>query len=317
MRLFPLLASSRSGSCASEHVFSRPLDVGMRFYLSDSLLGSRVFSRGIHIYTPLFNSPCSTSSSPHLPSSPSPHSTWLLPPLATSTLTFRAVRSLRRVSSPARKVLIYIRLYLKFLILRRVRLRYRYSPLLLVLSVHMAFARKKVRYHLGHHISLPDVHPSLVPPFDARYPIHDLNVQIPEPHLIGTTLQVPSPTSIHHVHQHPQPDFGLQQHSLLDIAPHHSSRHDLASLSPPDSFSFNLPQSRLPEPHMNLSHEPHPPASSRRTHSIAPIDTKQRALPATSTKGSAPSSSNPAPTRPPRREASTAVIACRQWYVLS
>ena len=286
----------------------------MRFYLSDALLGSRVFSPRFHIYTPLSDSPCSSSSSLHLPSSPSPHSTWLLPPLATSTLTFRAVRSLRRVSSPARKVLIYIRLYLKFLILRRVRLRYRYSPLLLVLSVHMAFDRKKVRYPLGHHISLPDVHSSLVSPFDARYPIHDLSVQIPESHLIGT-LQVPSPTSVHHVHQQPHPhsDYGVQQHSLLDLAPHHNSRHDLSTLSPPDSFSFNLPQSRLTEPQLSLSHEPPHPPSSRRTHSIAPIDTKQRIVPATSTKGTAPPSGNGASTRPPRREASTAVIACRQW----
>lgn len=288
----------------------------MRFYLSDSLLGSRVFLAWISYLYSLFNSPCSTSSSLHLPSSPSPHSTWLLPPMATCTLTSRAVRSLRRVSSPARKVLIYTRLYLKFLILRRVRLRYRYSLLLLVLKIHMAVDHKKVRYHLGHHISLPDVHSSLVPPFDARYPIHDLSVQIPEQHLIGS-IQVPSPTSLHaHQQPHPpQPDFGMQQHSLLDLAPHHSGRHDLSTLSPPEAFSFNLPQTRLSESQLILSHEPHP--SSRRTHSIAPIDTKQRLMPATSTKGSALSSSNATPTRPPRREASTAVIACRQWYVLS
>lgn len=182
----------------------------------------------------------------------------------------------------------------------------------------MAFDHKKVRYHLGHHISLPDVHSSLVPSFDARYPVHDLNGQIPEPHLIGT-LQVPSPPSVHHVHhQHPpQPDFGLPtHHSLLDLAPHHSGRHDLSTLSPPDSFTFNLPQSRLSEPHLNLSQEP-PHTSPRRTHSIAPIDTKQRLIPNSSTKGSALPLSNAAPTRPPRREASTAVIACRQWYVLS
>ncbi|KAH8107663.1 hypothetical protein BXZ70DRAFT_1013538 [Cristinia sonorae] len=172
-----------------------------------------------------------------------------------------------------------------------------------------------VRYHLGHQISLPDVHASsLVPPYDARYPIHDINVQIPDQHLIGP-LQVPSPPSLH-IHQQPHPphsDYGLHHHGLLDLTPHQSGRHDLSTLSPPDNFSYNLPQTRLPEPQLNLSHEPPHPTSTRRTQSIAPIDTKQRIVPATSAKGAAPSpSSNAAPTRPPRREASTAVIACRQ-----
>lgn len=201
------------------------------------------------------------------------------------------------------------------------RLRYRQSPLLLVLIIHMDINHKKVRYHLGHHISLPDVHSSpLVPSYDARYPIHDINVQIPEQQLLGP-LQVPSPTSLH-VHQQPHPaqsDYGLHHHGLLDLAPQHSGRHDLSTLGPSDTFSFNLSPTSIPESQFHLSHEQPPhPTSSRRTHAIAPIDTKQRPTPANSTKGIAsPPSSNAAPTRPPRREASTAVIACRQWCVLS
>lgn len=174
---------------------------------------------------------------------------------------------------------------------------------------------KKVRYHLGH-LTLPGVTTSLVPPpYDARYPIHDLSIQIPDPHILET-LQVPSSTTIHYdpIPHNTHPDYGLQQHSILHMGSQ-SGRLQLPALSPPSEFNFNIPQTRLSEPQLNVSHVLPSPTTSRTTNTMPSTsgDRKQQQI-TTSGKGTASGAgSNAGSTRPPRREASTTVIACRQW----
>ncbi|KAI0784700.1 hypothetical protein C8Q75DRAFT_723967 [Abortiporus biennis] len=182
-----------------------------------------------------------------------------------------------------------------------------HSPIL-----DVPYPPQDVRYHLGH-LTLPDTTTSLVPPFDARFPVNDLGVQIPDPHILET-LQVPNSTSAHYSLSQPpnHHDYGLPQHSLLGLE-HHPSRLQLPALSPPNEFSFNITQSRLSEPHLNMSQIP-PSNSSRSTHPVPSNERRQQMPSSTSGKGSTAGSpgSNSTPARPPRREASTAVIACRQ-----
>lgn len=163
---------------------------------------------------------------------------------------------------------------------------------------------------------LPDVTTSLGPPsYDARYPGSGLSVQIPVPHLLET-LQGPNST----VHYEPlppnaHPSYGMHHHHpLLDMEAQPARAH-LPALSPPSEFNFNIPQTRLSEPQLTVAHVLPPSTSSRIPNTMASAtgDRKQQHINAP-VKGtpSAPGS-NAGSTRPPRREASTTVIACRQW----
>lgn len=200
--------------------------------------------------------------------------------------------------------------------------------------------KQKVRYHLGH-LSPPDASTSFVPaPFgNARYSQHDLSIQVPDPHLLGN-LQSPGSTTVQHLlphthshhphpshsHAHSHVDYGRLQHPVqLDIGMEPPPLiQPPAALSPSDEYSFNLPSSRIPEQQLRASYDP-PPPTSRGSIAMPPAasmsEQKQpssRASPAA--KGNSPggssSQSQAGPSRPPRREASTVVIACRQWYVL-
>ncbi|CAL1706066.1 unnamed protein product [Somion occarium] len=166
------------------------------------------------------------------------------------------------------------------------------------------------RYHLGH--LPPDVATTSfvqAPPFNARY---DLDVQIPDSHLLET-LQNPSTVPVHHqLIPSPHHDYGIPQPPMLTLGPH-PGRSLLPNISPVDEFSFNLPQSSLPDPQLNLSHEPMAPALSRAKLSMPSPEQKQQQLPSSGKPKAAPaSSSSPSTSRPPRREASTTVIACQQ-----
>lgn len=169
---------------------------------------------------------------------------------------------------------------------------------------------KKARYHLGH-LPVPDVtSPSYAPPaFNARY---DLNVHIPDEHLLET-LQDPNSVAVRHLL--PQPshsDYGFQHHTMLNLGSH--GRSMLSTLSPHEDFTFNLPQSSLPESQLSISHEPLLPASSRAKLTLpSPEHNQQQPTSAKHKTSSTTSGGSATSSRPPRREASTTVIACRQW----
>ncbi|KAI0074422.1 hypothetical protein K474DRAFT_1601483 [Panus rudis PR-1116 ss-1] len=170
-----------------------------------------------------------------------------------------------------------------------------------------------VRYHLGH-LTVPDVATtSFIPPssFDARYAVQELTVQIPDAHLLET-LQHPNSTAVQHLlpPSHSHSEYGLQQPPMLHMDPQ-PGRLQVPNISPVDEFAFNLPQTSLPEPHLSLSHEPLSSTSSRARLSMPSPEQKHQISP--STRKAAPASGgNATPSRPPRREASSTVIACRQ-----
>lgn len=172
-----------------------------------------------------------------------------------------------------------------------------------------------VHYHLGRPSTSLSVAASLVPPhFDARYPPQNLSIQIPSPHLLET-LQVPGTSQYHIAPPQPQIDFGLHHQPVFDLAVEPSHIQPPPALSPAEEYTFNLPQSRYSEQQLRFSYEP-PPAPSRSSFAMASNEAGEQQPHTPSATGSA-SGSNPTsgPTRPPRREASTQVIACRQWYV--
>ncbi len=180
------------------------------------------------------------------------------------------------------------------------------------LLIHMDTPPKKVRYHLGH-LTLPDVTTSLVPPhYDSRY-VPD--VQIPGPHILET-LQAPNSTPVHYdpLHHNTHHAYGLHQHSILDLDSQ-PARSQLPALSPPSEFNFNIPQTRLSEPQLTVAHVLPPSTSSRATNTMSSTtgDRKQQQITASVKASTSATGSNPGSTRPPRREASTTVIACRQW----
>ncbi|KAI0694263.1 hypothetical protein BC835DRAFT_1015031 [Cytidiella melzeri] len=178
-----------------------------------------------------------------------------------------------------------------------------------------------VRYHLTQ-LHVPDTATPMGPAsFGARYSTqHNLDIQSPAPHLLGT-LQVPSSTTMQHMLPHPHSHAGYTRvhHPVLDLGMDPPCIvHSPTTLSPAEEYTFNLPQSSLSEQHM-------PGASyntlSLTTHgsiAMAPPDQKSqpplRASPSgnSNAAGSSPSHSSTAGPSRPRREASTVVIACRQ-----
>lgn len=171
-----------------------------------------------------------------------------------------------------------------------------------------------VHYHLGHPQSNVELAASLVPPhFDARYHTQNLNVQIPGPHLLET-LQAPGTIPYHLIPPQSHIDFDLRHHSVFDSGverPHLQP----SALSPSEEYSFNLPQTSYSEQQLRVSYEP-PSVSSRSPFAMASDESSEQ-HPRTSPSASGNASGSNAAsgsTRPPRREASTQVIACRQWY---
>lgn len=181
---------------------------------------------------------------------------------------------------------------------------------------------KKVRYHLAHQLHIPDASASLISPsFDARYSAqHDLDIQGPDPHLLGT-LQPPGSRSVQHLlpHLHSHVDYTRVQHPVLDLGMQPPPLiQPPSALSPSDEYSFNLSQTRIPEQQLRASYDSAPPATHRGSIAMAPAEhnTQPSAQTTAAGKGNASggsSQSQPGPSRP-RREASTVVIACRQWY---
>ncbi|OSD04134.1 hypothetical protein PYCCODRAFT_1451417 [Trametes coccinea BRFM310] len=169
--------------------------------------------------------------------------------------------------------------------------------------------------HLGH---FDDAANQLLPPpstFDARYSAPGVDPQARDPHFLDT-LQMPSPTTIHHhlpPPHHPSTDLSLHGHPMLDLGGP-SSRLQSGVMPSPSEYSMHLSQARLPEQHLRMSGEALPPLPPRHSAGMPAADSKpQITLPSAS--GSArtnPSSSNATQSRPPRREASNVVIACRQ-----
>ncbi|KAI0829772.1 hypothetical protein BC628DRAFT_1477485 [Trametes gibbosa] len=179
-----------------------------------------------------------------------------------------------------------------------------------------AYATPTGRYpdHLGHF----DCDNQLLPPpsnFDARYSVPGMDPQVRDPHFLET-LQVPSPTTIHHhlSASHPSVDLALHHgHPMLDLGGP-SSRLQSAAMASPSEYSMHLSQARLPEQQLRISGDPLPPLPSRHSTSMSSTESKpQISLPSASgPTRTTPSGSNTSQSRPPRREASTVVIACRQ-----
>jgi hypothetical protein len=160
--------------------------------------------------------------------------------------------------------------------------------------------------------------------FDARYSTqHEFNTQSPPAHLIGT-LQLPGSATMQHLlpthsHSHmaysrvPLLDLGVEPPSLV---------HSPTALSPAEEYTFNLPQSGLPEQHMpRASYNNTLPSSTQGSILMTPLEHKPQPPMRASPSGksiaagsSSPTSNQAGPSRP-RREASNLVIACRQWYV--
>ncbi|EMD33836.1 hypothetical protein CERSUDRAFT_117900 [Gelatoporia subvermispora B] len=169
---------------------------------------------------------------------------------------------------------------------------------------------QEVRYHLANIDFPPDVATNLLPtPFDARYTAPGLNTHVRDSHLLET-IQMPSSATGHHLHQ-PQSTLGLHEQQMLELGGS-SARLQSASLSPPASYAFNLPQNRLPGPQSRLAQDQHLSYSPR--GAIGLSSTEQKAQPAqpSSSERDTSSPQNGSSTRPPRREASNVVIACRQ-----
>ncbi|KAI0661402.1 hypothetical protein C8Q70DRAFT_911816 [Cubamyces menziesii] len=182
-----------------------------------------------------------------------------------------------------------------------------------------SYATPGGRYHdhLGH-FDCDAATGQLLPPsstFDARYPAPAVDPQARDPHFLET-LQVPSPTTIHHhlpPHHHPSTDLSLHGHPMLDLGGP-SSRLQSAVVTPPSEYSMHLSQARLPEQHVRMTSDPLPPLPSRHPAGMPGAESKpQISLPSAS--GSArnnPQGGSTSQSRPARREASTVVIACRQ-----
>ena len=150
----------------------------------------------------------------------------------------------------------------------------------------------------------------------ARYSAPTVDPHSRDPHILET-LQVPSPTTIHHhlPPSHPPTDLALHGHPMLDLGIT-SSRFHPAVMNPAAEYSMHLSQAaRIPEHQVRLSADSTHSFPSRQPTTMIVAESKpQISLPsAAGTVRSNPSGSNPASTRPPRREASTVVIACRQW----
>lgn len=95
-----------------------------------------------------------------------------------------------------------------------------------------------------------------------------------------------------------------------------SSRFHPAVMNPVAEYSMHLSQhSRIPEQQVRLSGDSVQSFPSRQPTTMIVAESKpQISLPsAAGPVRNTSSGSNPASTRPPRREASTVVIACRQW----
>ncbi len=150
-----------------------------------------------------------------------------------------------------------------------------------------------------------------------------MNIHSPPPHLLGT-LQVPSPTAMQHLLPlpHSHVPYTRAQHPVLDLGmePPSTVRSPTA-LSPAEEYSFNLPPNGLPEQHMPRATYSAMPSTTQGPIVMTPPDQKSqpplRASPSgkSNAAGSSPATSSQAGPSRPRREASTVVIACRQWYV--
>ncbi|KAI0633498.1 hypothetical protein C8Q77DRAFT_1157703 [Trametes polyzona] len=179
---------------------------------------------------------------------------------------------------------------------------------------HYAPAGGRYPDHLGHF----DCDGQLLPPsstFDARYSVPTMDPHARDPHYMET-LQVPSPTTIHHhlPAPHPSTDLSLHHgHPMLDLGGP-SSRLQSAVVTSPSEYSMHLSQPRLPEQHLRMTGDLPPSLPSRHAAAMTPTESKpQISLPSASGPArSNPSGSNTTQSRPPRREASTVVIACRQ-----
>lgn len=184
-------------------------------------------------------------------------------------------------------------------------------------DVHMRDWREKGRYpdHLGHF----DCDSQLLPPsstFDARYSVPTMDPQARDPHFLET-LQVPSPTTIHHhlSPTHPSTELALHHgHPMLDMGGPSSRLQSAVGPSASD-YSMHLSQARLPEQQLRMSGDPLPSLPSRHSVGMPSSQSKpQISLPSASGPArNTPSESPSSQSRPPRREASTVVIACRQW----
>ncbi|KAH9940377.1 uncharacterized protein BXZ73DRAFT_88637 [Epithele typhae] len=180
-----------------------------------------------------------------------------------------------------------------------------------------SYASPDGRYPLGpfHYDSVAT---QLLPPpsaFDARYPAPAMDPHSRDHHIIET-LQVPSPTTIHHHLSPPHlpADLSLHTHSMLDMAISSPRLHS-GLMNSSSEYSIHLSQhSRVPEHQLRLSADPTQSFPSRQPTTVPTAEPKpQISLSSASgpVRGTS-SGSNPSPTRPPRREASTVVIACRQ-----
>lgn len=178
--------------------------------------------------------------------------------------------------------------------------------------IHMPMFCKKVRYHSGH-LGFPDVATALLPPsYNTNYPVPNVSAHVRDPHILET-LQAPSPATIQPLSPTTYSDLTIHDNSVLDISG--PSNHLHPSLSPVAQFSFNLPESRSPQSQYRSSHDPQTLSSFRHPATMSSAGQKPPLSLSPSTGKPSPSGSNNTPSRPPRREASTVVIACRQWCV--
>ncbi|OCH89059.1 hypothetical protein OBBRIDRAFT_733272 [Obba rivulosa] len=169
---------------------------------------------------------------------------------------------------------------------------------------------QEVRYHLANLDFPPNVSTNLLPtPFDARYTAPGINAQVRDPNLLDT-VQIPSSAPVHHLPQ-PQCTLGLHEQQMLELGGP-SARLQSASLSPPANYSFNLPQNRLPDPGSRITQDQPPVYPPRGAIGLTSTEHKSQPAQSSPSERSASSANNGSSTRPPRREASNVVIACRQ-----
>lgn len=181
--------------------------------------------------------------------------------------------------------------------------------------IHMPVSYKKVRYHSGH-LGFSDVATTLLPPsYSTNYTVPNISAHVRDPHILET-LQPPSPATITPLSPPPYSNLSVHDNSVLEIGGPSSHLHP--TLNPVAQFPFNLPESRTTESHQYRSSHDAQTLSSFRHATAVPSASQKSPLSLSPTTGRpSASGSSSSPSRPPRREASTVVIACRQWYVLS
>lgn len=172
----------------------------------------------------------------------------------------------------------------------------------------------KVRYH---HDQVDVQHAAgiLASQFDYNA-APSLNIQ--QPPLLDTTLEVPN-SGAHHQHVNYPSEFPLPPRNQLGLDfPVQSVANSRLPPPPahggPVDYTFqSSSERRLPG---GPSHDHPYPRSSGNTSGM-PIDGDHRSSSSSVERNDSSASNVPSGSREPRKEISTVVIACRQWYVSS